>query len=152
MSEKVERILKKYPSGRQEYLLCAMQDIQDEFGYIPDEGIVLLSSYMGIPTASVYGTASFYNTFRFSGRGLHHFCVCRGSACHLGGGAGTLSFLEKALNIKDGSTSSCGKFSLEAVECLGSCHQSPVISVNDKIYPAVTPDVIHEIIKKINDE
>ena len=40
-------------------------------------------------------------------------------------------------------------FTLETVSCLGACGLAPVITVNDKVYPAMTPDAAAELIREL---
>jgi len=37
-------------------------------------------------------------------------------------------------DIQSGQTSSCGRFSLLEVECLGACVNAPILQVNDDFY------------------
>ena len=37
-------------------------------------------------------------------------------------------------NISSGETSTCGRFSLLEVECLGACVNAPILQVNDDYY------------------
>ena len=37
-------------------------------------------------------------------------------------------------NISSGETSTCGRFSLLEVECLGACVNAPILQVNDDFY------------------
>ena len=43
-------------------------------------------------------------------------------------------------------------FTLETVSCLGACGLAPVITINDKVYPKMTPDHVVEIINNIKEE
>ena len=40
-------------------------------------------------------------------------------------------------------------FTLETVSCLGACGLAPVLTVNDKVYPAMTPDAASELIREL---
>jgi NADH-quinone oxidoreductase subunit E len=43
-------------------------------------------------------------------------------------------------------------FTVETVSCLGACWLAPVLMVNDDVYPAMTPDKVSELLKKIKEE
>ena len=43
-------------------------------------------------------------------------------------------------------------FTVETVSCLGACGLAPVITVNDKVYPAMTVDKVSELVKKLREE
>ena len=40
-------------------------------------------------------------------------------------------------------------FTLETVSCLGACGLAPVLTVNDKVYPGMTPDAAAELIHEL---
>ena len=37
----------------------------------------------------------------------------------------------------------------KTVSCLGACGLAPVLTVNDKVYPAMTPDAAAELIHEL---
>lgn len=43
-------------------------------------------------------------------------------------------------------------FTIETVSCLGACGLAPVLTVNDKVYPAMTPDAAAELIQELRSE
>ena len=43
-------------------------------------------------------------------------------------------------------------FTVETVSCLGACGLAPVLMVNDEVYPAMTPELVTELIKKLKAE
>lgn len=42
-------------------------------------------------------------------------------------------------------------FTIETVSCLGACGLAPVLTVNDKVYKAMTPDKATELIKELKE-
>ena len=42
-------------------------------------------------------------------------------------------------------------FTVETVSCLGACGLAPVLTVNDKVYPAMTPDKASELLKTLRE-
>jgi NADH-quinone oxidoreductase subunit E len=97
-----------------------------------------------MPDVEVWGVATFYNQFRFVPLGRYHTSVCMGTACHLAGGRLISDALERELDVKVGETSEDGNFSLGRVACIGCCMLAPVVMVNDKIYPKMTPFKVEE--------
>jgi NADH-quinone oxidoreductase subunit E len=140
-------IFEKYPKNDRSNLIALLQDIQDVYGYLPEDTLREISVYIGIPFSSVYGVATFYNQFRLTPLGRNLVRVCRGTACHVKNSANILTALETELGIKAGQTTRDKVFTLETVACIGACSIAPVININSEYYGRV---VIKEISKIIN--
>ncbi len=152
MKELLAKILSKYPAGKKEGLLPILQEIQKQQGFLPEELLSEVGKYLNLPANKVHGVAAFYDQFRFRPLGQTHFKICRGTACHLYGSSNYLSELEKQLKVKAGGTSRDRKFSLEITNCLGACESAPVLQVNDKYYPHVTPEELAKIIRSFKEK
>ena len=85
-------------------------------------------------------------------RGRHHIRVCRGLACHVKGSAAVLERLQLDLGILPGEVTADGNFSLEVVPCLNACGMSPVMAINDQLYPGVTPEQVECLIRDLSSE
>jgi NADH:ubiquinone oxidoreductase subunit E len=75
--------------------------------------------------------------------------VCLGTACHVGGGPRILDQLERDLGITAGGTTTDGKFSLEAVRCVGACALGPVVLVDEEPHGKMTPIKASELLAKL---
>lgn len=148
MALSLEEITSKYKSARRQSLLAILQEIQDEYGYLNEECIMVVSRHLNLPASKIYGIATFYDQFRFSPRGKCHIKVCNGTCCHMHGSASLKKEAESLLNIKPGQTTRDGYFSLEELNCMGACSQSPVLSVDTEFYTSVSPSDIKGIIEK----
>jgi NADH-quinone oxidoreductase subunit E len=138
-------ILGAYPAqGR--FLLPILQDIQENFRYLPKDHLREVARYLDVPESRVFAVATFYKTLSLDPRGRKSIKVCLGTACHLKGAGKILERFEKELDIEAGTTTSDGSFSLETVNCLGACALAPVIMIEEKVYGQVTPDRIPEIL------
>lgn len=144
-----EIIFKSYPQATADDLIPILQDIQNKDGYLSEEAVREVSSFLHLPASRIFGVATFYNQFRFIPTGKYHIAVCRGTACHVLGSATVLSELEKKLKIKAGNTTRNGLFSIEVVACIGACGLAPVISINGDFYAKVDRPTIHKIIDDI---
>ncbi|MBK7106765.1 MAG: NADH-quinone oxidoreductase subunit NuoE [Ignavibacteriae bacterium] len=144
----VEKILEDYPRNERSNLIPILQDIQHEYGYLPENILSEVAEHINIPFASVYGVATFYNQFRLKPLGKNVIRVCRGTACHVKNSANILIALETELCIKAGQTTRDKQFTLETVACIGACSIAPVINVNDEYFGRVTIKEIPKIIKK----
>jgi NADH-quinone oxidoreductase subunit E len=145
----LENILKKY-KGRKEFLICILQDIQEKYGYIPEEAIVYTSEKLDIPLIQIYSVATFFKAFRLQPRGEHLVQVCLGTACHVRGGERILDKVQRTLGIGPGESITTDKksFSLETVNCLGACALGPVMVVDGKYYRNMTTNKVDPILKK----
>lgn len=143
----VDEILNKHLK-EQRFTLAILQDIQKQYKYIPREALDKVSKYLNIPLSKLYGMATFYKALSLVPKGENIITVCDGTACHVRGSAGVLEQVQKYLKIMPGETTKNGKFSLQTVNCLGSCAIAPVMVVNDKYYGKVTPNMIKDIINQ----
>ena len=133
----MKHILSRHPAKRSS-LIPFLQDIQEEFGYLPAEAIDQLSQSADISANEIYGVATFYTQFRFSPPSEHTIRVCQGTACHVRHGRQILNEVEQQLKIKAGQTTEDHKFDLERVACLGCCALAPVVVVDDKVHARMT--------------
>lgn len=142
MQATLDEIISRYKAGSREALLPLLQDIQIEYGYLNEEAILKVGQHIKLPSSKVYGIATFYDQFRFVQKGRFHIKVCRGTSCHMHGSSGILREVERVLNIREGNTTRDGRFSLEAVSCMGACGSAPVMNVNGEFKTAISiPDI-----------
>lgn len=144
---KVKNMLEKYPKEKR-YTLSILQDIQKEFNYIPKQTLDIISEYLDTPVSKLYSMATFYKALSLTPKGEHIITVCDGTACHVRGSISVLEEVEKILGIKAGETNYDGSFSLQIVNCLGSCAIAPVMVVDEKFYGKLTPKMIKDIISR----
>lgn len=130
---KTKEIIKKYNRNKSS-LLAILQDIQDQYNYLPKDALTTVNDEMEIPASRIYEVATFYNTFSLTPRGEHVIKLCQGTACHVRGAAGILDKLERTLGIKPGETTSDNKFTLETVNCVGACALGPVMVVDGEYH------------------
>ncbi len=145
-------IFEKYPSKERSNLIALLQDVQEVYGYLPEEAIKEISDHVGIPLSGVYGVATFYNQFRLTPLGKNVIRVCRGTACHVKNSANILFALETELGITAGQTTRDKVFTLETVACIGACSIAPVINVNEDYYGRLAVKEIPKILAKYRKE
>jgi len=141
----VDKILEKY-EREAGGLISILQEVQETYGYLPQEILSYLSGHSKVPLSKIYGIVTFYAQFSLVPRGRNTIKICQGTACHVKGGKRVLSKLEKALGIKAGQTSSDLKFTLETVRCLGTCFLAPVMMINRDYFGKLTPDRVSSIL------
>ena len=126
-------------AGHPEELIQALQLVQEELGYVPEEMQERIADALGLSVGRVHGVVTFYHLFRTSPAGRHTIRLCLGTACHVLGADRILSTLEDHLSVPVGGTSEDGLFSLEVVRCLGTCSLAPVMMVDDDVHGRLTP-------------
>ena len=145
--EKLESILTKYLADKSN-LIQILNDVQEEYGYIPKKAQLAISEYLNIPMAEVYGVITFYSRFTLKPKGKYNVAVCLGTACYVKGSEKILDRLKQKLGIDVGETTKDGKFSIEATRCIGACGLAPVFTVNDEVYGNATPELLDKVIEK----
>jgi NADH:ubiquinone oxidoreductase subunit E len=142
----LEQILAKYPP-KESNLIMVLQDVQEAYRHLPPEILVDVAKAMQVPKAKVFGVATFYKAFSLEPRGEISVKVCLGTACHVRSGLLIMDELKRALGIGAGETTSDGKYTLEAVNCVGACAMAPVVVVNDTYYGNVRPDGVKKVLR-----
>ncbi len=145
--KKLEKIISKY-EGENGSLIPALQEIQRELGYIPQEGLRLISEKIAVPESQIYGVITFYARFRLKPQGKYTIKVCHGTACYLSGAKDITDSLSDELGIKVGETTDDRLFTLETVSCVGACGLAPVMMINDETFGRLTPRQARRITKK----
>lgn len=129
-------------------LISVLHHAQEIFGYLPKELQLHVARKLDLPAAKVYGVVSFYSFFSEEPKGDHVINVCMGTACFLRGAEDILHELEAKLNIKSQQTTADGKFSLDALRCVGACGLAPVVIVDGKVYGRITKNDVAGILKE----
>lgn len=144
---KIKKIIDDY-KDQTNVLLPILEDAHNEYGYLREDIIKYIAQEMNYPLSLAYRLATFYNAFSLVPRGETIIRVCLGTACYVKGGKKILNELEKKLGVKLGEATKDLKFSLESVNCVGCCGQSPVVTANEDIYGymnrAMVPDILNK--------
>ena len=143
--EKIEKILAKYEKDKSN-LIQILNEVQEEYGYIPESVQLEISKYLGMEMAEIYGVITFYARFTLKPKGKYNIAVCLGTACFVKGSEKILDRVKQKLGIDVGETTPDGMFSLEATRCIGACGLAPVFSVNGEVYGKATPEMVDKII------
>jgi NADH-quinone oxidoreductase subunit E len=145
VAEQVDEILAHY-SGRSSDLIVILQEAQEKFGYLPAEVMQRVARFLHLTDNIVYGVSTFYAQFSFVPTGRRKITVCRGTACHVRGGARILKEIEKRLGIRPGETTADMEYSLETVACIGACALAPTMRVGNETYGQMTTRKVAEVL------
>ncbi len=149
--QKVDAFIQKY-TDQAGMVIGLLQDIQKEFNYLPQDALVYLSAKSKIPWSRLYAVARFYNGFSLTPRGKYIIKVCLGTACHLRGGGRIADAVGRELGIEHGQTTKDELFTLEPVNCLGTCALAPVITVNDKYHGKMTIGKMMKVLEECSQD
>ena len=144
---KTESIITKH-EARQEFLIGILQEIQEEYNYLPKDALICVSEKLSVPLIQVYSVATFYKTFSLKPRGKHIINVCLGTACHVRGARRIVDKLQRKLNINIGETTEDKLFTLETVRCVGACALGPVVVIDRELYSQVNTKTVDVILQK----
>lgn len=147
---KLDAVLNAY-KGRKGILIPLLQEVQDLEGYLSRDTMKYVSEYMNIPSAEIYGVATFYSMFRLKPQGKHIIRVCKGTACHVSDADSIKYALKENLKLADGEeTTADMHFTLVEVACLGCCSLAPVIMIDDQTFGKLTPEAIPAILQRFS--
>ena len=127
-------------------LPAMLNEINIQLGYLPKPALKYLSQHLDIPLSRIYHVATFYTAFSLEPQGEHVIKVCMGTACYVRGSEDVLKALEERLEIRAGQTTSNMQFTLETVNCPGSCTMGPVVQL-DSCSIRVEPEKVDDFIK-----
>jgi len=134
-------------------IIAILQAVQEHYRYLPREVFAYLAEKLGTPQARLYSVATFYENFSLSPKGKYVIKVCDGTACHVRKSIPILGRMRRELGLPEGKhTTGDLLFTVETVSCLGACGLAPVITVNDKVYPAMTPDTAAALLAGLREE
>ncbi len=142
--EELKEILSRY-SGKKNELIPILQEAQEEFRYLPSEVMQDIARFLHVPESMVFGVCTFYAQFKLVPSGRVVVRVCRGTACHVRGGARVLRETERRLGIKAGGTTEDLEYTLETVACIGACALAPTMTVDKETYGQMTTKKVVEV-------
>lgn len=146
--EQTDAIVDSYDASKQ-FSLAMLQDVQRAYNYLPRAALERIAQRLDMSLGEVQRLATFFTAFSLQPRGEYVCRVCLGTACHVRGSPRILEALVRELDINPGETTPDGKFSLEAVRCLGACALAPVLMINEEPYGSMTPDKATRLIAEL---
>ncbi len=136
------------PEAPQGALIPVLHKAQELFGYLPKEVMDYVAEKLEVPTAYVYGVATFYSYFTLKPRGRNLVSVCMGTACYVKGAPAILQTIREQLQIESGETTEDGAFTLVETRCIGACGLAPVMTIGEDVYGRLTADQVPEILAR----
>lgn len=131
----VAEIIAKYPTGRERSaVMPLLREVQTAEGYVSDARVAEIAAIIGQTATEVKSVMSFYSTYSSVPTGKYHLQVCMTLSCALQGSDQMWDYLLETLDINQAEVTPDGLFSLQKVECLGSCGTAPLMQVGDSGY------------------
>jgi NADH-quinone oxidoreductase subunit E len=131
-------IMSRFPRPKSA-LIPLLHLAQEQDGFVSREAMAHIGELIGVTSAEVYGTASFYEMFKFGPVGRYCVNICTNISCQLLGAWELLEHAEERLGVRPGGTTADGLFTLEDVECIAACTEAPALQVNYRYRYRVTP-------------
>jgi NADH-quinone oxidoreductase E subunit len=148
---KVEEIKRRYPQ-QMAAVLPVLWLAQEQFGWISEEVMHYVAELLDVPFSHILGVVTFYTMYNKKPVGKYHIQVCANVSCMLRGSDNLVEHLEKKLGIKIGETTTDKMFTLDEVECLGSCGTAPMMQVNDDYYDGLTTKKIDHLLDEFRNQ
>ena len=125
----IDSVLDKHGHSKTK-AIAIMQDVQNEYKFLPKDALSYISEKLGMSEAELYGVATFY--------------VRKSDDVQ--------EALYTATGMKpEDHMSEDGLFTIERVSCLGACGLAPVCTVNDVVHPAMTPEKMYKLIAELRE-
>lgn len=148
--ELVADIFSRYPDtpqGKRSALMPLLREVQDAEGFVSAPRMAEIAGLCGTTATEVRSVMSFYSTYHTVPTGKYHLQVCSTLMCALAGSDELWDTLVAELDVQPGEVTPDGRFSVQKVECLGSCGTAPVVQINDEgFYENVTRQRCAEVL------
>jgi len=146
--QRADELVSLYPE-RRSAMLPLLHLVQEQDGYLSEEGMAEVAELTGTTPAEVRGTATFYDMYHLEPVGKYVVGVCTNIACLLAGGEEMLEHASSTLGCAVGGTSTDGLFTLEETECLADCNIAPCIQVNHRYVRTTTPETFDALVSDL---
>ncbi|CAN7587943.1 formate dehydrogenase subunit gamma [Rhizobium leguminosarum] len=130
-------------------LLPILHEVQQEFGYVPQEALPVIAEELNLSRAEVHGVVTFYHDYRDHPAGRHVLKLCRAEACQSMGGDVLAERVKTLLGIDFHQTTLDGAVTLEPVYCLGLCACGPSAMLDGDVYGRVDDQLAAELVAEV---
>ncbi len=144
----IDKIIERY-KYKEGTLIPVLKETQEVTGFLPLEVQHYIARAMKLHPSQVYGVVTFYSLFTMTPRGKHIVRVCLGTACYVRGGQAILDLVRREYNMDVNQTTPDLLFTLEVINCPGTCGLAPVLCVDDDVHGIPEPPKALEILKQL---
>jgi NADH-quinone oxidoreductase E subunit len=146
--DRINKEIAKYPV-KKPAVMATLYIAQEQNGYISNEVIKEVAAILEMTAEEVLGVVTFYTMYFQKPMGKHHIQVCTNVSCMLRGGYEIWNQVKEKLSIDNMNVTDDQKFSIEEVECMGSCGTAPMLAVNEDYYENLTKEKVEELINSL---
>ncbi len=146
--DRINKEISKYPV-KKPAVMATLYIAQEQNGYISNEVIKEVASLLEMTSEEVLGVVTFYTMYFQKPMGKNHIQVCTNVSCMLRGGYDIWNQVKEKLGVNNMGVTADGNFSLEEVECMGSCGTAPMLAVNEDYYENFTKEKVEELINSL---
>lgn len=151
LEAEIDELIARYPQKRSASVMV-LHALQDHFGHLTAEAMEWTARKLDLQPINILELVTFYPMFRQRPAGRFHLKVCRTLSCALAGSHALHHHLCARLGLNPGApgpqTTPDGRFTVEFVECLASCHTAPVLMLNDTLHEKVTPAQADQLLQQ----
>jgi NADH-quinone oxidoreductase E subunit len=144
----IRQIAKQYPDSKSA-ILPALRLAQEQYGWLPREAFEQVAEALDLTPAYCMSVASFYDMFHLEPTGEHMVEVCTNVCCGIVNAQAVLEAFERELGVRPGETTTDGRVTLRAVECLGGCSTPTIVAVDHRYRQSVTPEDVPAIVAEL---
>jgi NADH-quinone oxidoreductase subunit E len=120
--------------------------------FVSSSSVRRIAEHLDLSIAQVYGVLSFYHMFSYRPRGKYVIRLCDSLSCRIVGSLDIDTYLRRELGLQVKKISDDGLFSLEIVNCLGSCHTAPNMMINEQLITNLTLEKVKATIHSLKEE
>lgn len=135
-----------------ELIIDLLRAVQENHGWVPDEGVELVGRILGLTPLEVEEVATFYDKIFRQPVGRFPIHICDSICCWSRGGEELAVHLQKTLGISFGETTSDGLFTLLPSCCLGVCGQAPALMIGRDSYGPLQSEDADRILEELRQE
>lgn len=125
----------------------ALKIVQANRGWVSDECLRAIATYLNLSPAEVEGVATFYNLIFRQPVGKKVVRICDSVTCWSMGYEKIRDSLKNELNLEYGQTTADGEFTLLPGPCMGACDHAPVLMVNNDLHGDIDEEKAKEIVR-----
>ena len=146
-AERAQKIIARH-QHRDGAALPILHAVQETFGCVPDEAVVMIAEALNLSRAEMHGTVTFYHDFRKQPPGRRVLKLCRAEACQAAGGDALAARAEERLGVAMGGTTADERVTLEPIYCLGLCHSSPAAMLDGRVFGMLDESKLETLLKE----
>ena len=150
-TKRIEEAVKKYPH-KNAAVMPVLYIAQEQDGWISQEVIKEVASILEMTAEEILGVVTFYSMYHTKPAGKYHLQVCTNVSCMLRGAESIYNYIKNKLNIENGGITEDNLFSLEEVECMGSCGTAPMFAINEDFFENLSIQKVDEIIESFKNQ